>query len=184
MKLLRLLFTIILPFSIRLAYGQIESIDVIQTVIDYDKDISEKNIIVSEFLEDFKDTSLVNLLNENYGGLQIEEIKYLKFGDLNVRLIPRSALFELRKITKQLNDCKTSDEESFDKFYQELVYEIFDRDLCIFNKVLFSKNKDFAIVKYQVETGNALGLGEFSVTYLVEKKNGKWNVNKAIEFEI
>jgi len=184
MKTLKSIFTIFLYFTFTQLYGQIESRSVIQAVIDYDKNINEQNIIVCEYLDDFNDSTWTIYLTNNYGGFQIEKLTNLNFEDLNVRLISKNALLELQRIANRLNDCKSPQDESFDLLYHELVYDLFGRNLCFFNKVLFSENKLVAIVRYRVVTGNALGLGNHSTTYLVKKENGKWYVQEVLEFEI
>ncbi len=184
MRISKSIFVIIFSIISYNAIGQVESKDVIQTVINYDQDINERNVIICELLEDFNDTTWTNLLNNKYGGFHVEKFKYFQFGDLNVRLISKSALIELGNVTQKLNDCDTVKSDSFETNYQELVFDLFDRNLCVFNKVLFTENKLYAIVKYRVETGNALGLGEFSVTYLLDKLSSKWKVKEILESEI
>ncbi|MCW3785764.1 hypothetical protein [Plebeiibacterium sediminum] len=160
-----------------------ESVKVIQAVINYDRDISEKNIVVCELVEEYNDSVYISLLQKKYGGVIKEDLKYLKFGDLNVRLVRQSALIVLDKMARKLNQCESISDPFSGTNYQQLVNEIFDRDLCLFNQVLFSKDKSVAIVKYIVETGNVLGLGDFSSTYLLEKKNGNWIVKDILESE-
>ncbi len=184
MNKLFLLFTLLFCTISLKAQSQNESVKVIQAVINYDKDISEKKIVVSELLQEYKDSVYIGLMKDNYGGVIKEDIKYLKFGDLNVRLVRQSALIVLDKISHKLNKCDSIIDALSESNYQQLVYEIFDRELCVFNQVLFSKDKSVAIVKFSVETGSNLGYGDFSMTYLLEKKNTRWIVKGLLEGEI
>ena len=185
-KMNKVFLSLILLISANLLKSQSpnESIKVIQAVINFDNSVSEKNIVVCELLQEYNDSVYIGLMQDNYGGVYKEDIKYLKFGDLNVRLVRQSGLIVLDKISHKLNKCDSITEALSESNYQQLVYEIFDRDLCTFNQVLFSRDKSVAIVKYSVETGSNLGYGDFSMIYLLEKKNTRWIVKDLLEGEI
>ena len=165
-------------------YAQTETENVIQTVIDLDKDLIKNEIIVYEYLENYNDTSWINSITDKYGVLNAEEINSIQFGNLNVKLISKSALRELNKISSKLNNLTKDDDENFSMTKYQLVNDIFDKDLCVFYKVLFTKDKKYALIKYSVITGNSLGRGDFSSTYLMEQKNGNWLIKEHLESEI
>jgi len=165
-------------------YTQTETEKVIQTVIDFDKDLNKNEIIVYECLENYNDTSWITFLTDKYGALNAEEINSIQFGNLNVKLISKSALSELDNISTKLNNLTKDDDENFPITKYQLVNDIFDKDLCVFYKVLFTKHKKYALVKYYVSSGNSLGLGDFSSTYFLEQKNGNWLIKEHLESEI
>ena len=171
-------------FLSTLSYAQTETEKVIQTIIDLEKDLKETNVIVSENLDSFGDTSWINNFTDEFGEFKEGNLKYIQFGSLNVRLISKSALLELKKIASKLNSLTNDNDEVFPITYYQLVNDIFDRDLCTFSKVLFTKDKKYALVKYSVVTGNSLGLGDFSSTFLMEQKKEKWLIKEILESEI
>ena len=93
-------------------------------------------------------------------------------------------MLELKKIASKLNSLTSDNDEAFPITYYQLVNDIFDRDLCTFSNVLFTKDKKYALVKYSVVTGNSLGLGDFSSTFLMEQKKEKWLIKEILESEI
>jgi len=171
-------------FLATLNYAQTETEKVIQTIIEFEQDLNENKVIVSESLESFGDTSFTNSFIDEFGEFKEEDFKNIQFGSLNVRLISKNALLKLKKIASKLNSLTNDNDEIFPITYYQLVNEIFDRDLCTFSKVLFTKDKKYALVKYSVVTGNSLGLGDFSSTFLMEQKKEKWLIKEILESEI
>jgi hypothetical protein len=177
-----ILISFFLSFAV-LIFGQSESEKVVEAIIEIDKDLSESTIIVCEKFMDYSDSARIQSVSAEFGELMSEDIKYIQFGNIKARLLSKSGLIKLGKIAEKLNEVSNSKEDNFPLTSYQLVNDIFDLDLCTFSKPLFTKDKRISLVQYSVITGNPLGLGDFSSTYLMEKNDGKWTLKDILQFE-
>jgi len=60
-----------------------------------------------------------------------------------------------------------------------LIKEKTGKKFCEFSKPLFSKDRKYALIKFNVISG--FMFGSFSRTYLMEKRNGVWIENSTLE---
>ncbi|MFB6342772.1 hypothetical protein ACE1ET_13670 [Saccharicrinis sp. FJH62] len=152
--------------------------NVINAVIRSNDDLSSEMYIVYNRL--FENTSPVFL---EYGYKFTDEINIADsiIHNCSLQLINDKELEKFKLMADSINRRKTKDEYLLNKENKfTVIKEKTDKWYCEFSIPIFTTDKKYSIVKFNVKSGYMWG--DLSMTYLMEKLDGKWIKKEILEF--
>lgn len=162
----------LIPLSIftqKLDAVQNETEKLIQSVIETDVNLKTGHYIVYEKLEDLQIEDLKYWANK-YNFIENRFTSDTIINKINLKIISRETLNCYKKMADSLNHLKHEPFEMIDEY--RLVSDKTGKTFCEFSKPFFSKNGNFALVKFEVYSGFLYG--SFSYTLIMKKEKLKW----------
>ncbi len=181
---MKLLWIYILLFVTTSSFAQEESDDLVNTIIHVDELYNDA--IIANFFLDIEDTIGLSETFERYKLVDNCKVKRIRFQSEAIWL-DKESFKSLQYLCDKINSQCSSFFTDSDGLIEQgcsvyfLIWKIYGKDFCVFSRPVYSEDKKFALIKYNVLSGTIYG--NSSMTYLFENVAGQWVKKETVAFE-
>lgn len=149
--------------------NQTDTEKLIQEIIHLNVDLKEKDYVVYNQLVDLDTSDFTSTIKE-YDLYSVTPSDELILKNIDLQVITEKEIQMYERMADSINQTLSEPLEFKNKFL--LISENLNKDYVEFSKPLYSIDRKYALVKFEVFTGSMFG--SFSVAYLMKKENDQW----------
>ena len=149
--------------------NQTDTEKLILEIIHLNVDLKEKDYVVYNQLVDLDTSDFTSTIKE-YDLNSVTPSDELILKNIDLQVITEKEIQMYERMADSINQTLSEPLEFKNKF--SLISENLNKDYVEFSKPLFSIDRKYALVKFEVFNG--FMFGSFSVAYLMKKENDQW----------